>query len=82
MEVTLSGRAAMVLGVDLGRHGRAEAMMGWSRPRLLLLSYALGAIVAGVVLGLATLWAGVPGQFIAMGLVGTAVALVAIGVPG
>ena len=51
-----------------------------SRPRLLLLIYALGAIAAGVALWLATMWAGVPGQFIAMGLVGTAVALVAVGV--
>jgi len=51
-----------------------------SRPRLVLLIYALGAIAAGVALGLATLWSGVPGQFIAMGLVGVAVALVAVGV--
>jgi hypothetical protein len=51
-----------------------------SRPRLLLLIYALGAIAAGVALWLATMWPGVPGQFIAMGLVGTAVALVAVGV--
>jgi hypothetical protein len=53
-----------------------------SRPRVLLLIYALGAIAAGVVLGFATLWAGVPGQLIAMGLVGTAVALVSVGVLG
>ena len=53
-----------------------------SRPRLLLLIYALAAIAAGVALGLATLWTGVPGQFIAMGLVGTAVALVSVGVLG
>jgi hypothetical protein len=82
MEVPWSGLAVVVLGVDLGRHGRTEAMMRWSRPRLLLLSYALGALAAGVVLGLATLWADVPGQFIAMGLVGAAVALVSVGVLG
>jgi hypothetical protein len=78
----LTGLTVVVLGVDLGRHGTAEAMMRWSRPRLLLLIYALAAIAAGAVLGLATLWVGVPGQFIAMGLVGTAVALVSVGVLG
>jgi hypothetical protein len=59
-----------------------EELMRRSRRRHLLLIYALAAIAAGVALALATLWAGVPGQFIAMGLVGTAVALVAVGVLG
>ena len=54
--------------------------MRWSRPRRLLLIYALAALAAGAALGLAMMWPGAPGQLLRMGLVGTAVSLVAVGV--
>ena len=54
--------------------------MRWSRPRRLLLVYALAALAAGAALGLAMMWPGAPGHLLRMGLVGTAVSLVAVAV--